>query len=62
MYSENSKIVILLDSFSKQIQKVWVIFRIISSIFETTANLQYLPLAPFARSYRVTDEGFSAET
>ena len=26
------------------------------------ANLQYFPLAPFARSYRITDEAFIAET
>ena len=26
------------------------------------ANLQYFPLASFARSYRVTDEAFIAET
>ena len=38
MYSENSKIVIYLDSFSKQIYNIWVIFRLIS-VFETTALL-----------------------
>ena len=38
MYSENSKIVICSDSFSKQIYNVWVIFRPLS-IFETTALL-----------------------
>ena len=30
--------------------------------FTLTAYLQYFPLAPFARSYRVTDEAFIAET
>ena len=41
MYSENLKIVICLDSFSKQIYNIWVMFRFIS-VFETTAllNLQ----------------------
>ena len=34
------------------------------SVFETTAllNLQYFPLAPFAISYRVTNEALIAET
>ena len=36
MYSKNSKIVICLDSFSKQIYDNWVIFRLMS-VFETTA-------------------------
>ena len=45
---------------------IWVIFLLIS-VFETTAllmfsNLQYFPLASFARSHRVTDEAFIAET
>ena len=45
--------------------KYFGIFRLIS-VFETTAmlklaNLQYFPLAPFARS-RVTDEALIAET
>ena len=63
MYFENSKIVICLDSFSKQIYNIWAIFRLIS-VFETTAllYLQYFPLASLARSYRVTDETFIAET
>ena len=38
MYSENSKKVILLDSFSKK--KIWVIFRL-TSVFETTALLNF---------------------
>ena len=38
MFSENSKIVIRLDSFSKQIYNIWVIFRLIS-VFEITALL-----------------------
>ena len=49
MYSDNSKIVTCLDSFSKQIHNIWVFFRLLS-VFETTAllsfaNLQYFPLA-----------------
>ena len=36
MYTENSKIVICLDSFFKQIYNIWVIVRLIS-VFETTA-------------------------
>ena len=42
MYSENSKIVICLDSFSKPIYNIWVIFRLIS-VFETIALLN-LPI------------------
>ena len=42
MYSKNSKIVKCLDSFSKQIYDIWVIFRLIS-VFETTALLN-LPI------------------
>ena len=42
MYSENSKKVICLDSFSKQIYNIWVIFRLIS-VFKTTALLN-LPI------------------
>ena len=42
MYSENSKIVICLDSLSKQIYNIWVIFRLIS-VFETTVLLN-LPI------------------
>ena len=65
MYSENSKIVICLDSFSKRIYNigVLVIFRLIT-FFDLTAlfNLQYFPLASFARSIRVTDWAFTAET
>ena len=63
MYSDKSKIVICLDSFSKQFQfyNIWVIFRLIS-VFVKFANLQYFPMASFARSYRVTDEAFTAET
>ena len=38
MYSEKSKIVICLDSFSKQMYNIWVIFRLIS-VFEMTALL-----------------------
>ena len=66
MYYENSKKGICLVSFSKQLYNIWVIFQLI--VFETTAmvvtfsNLQYFPLASFARSYRVTDEVFIAET
>ena len=41
MYSENSKKVICLDSISKQIYNIWIIFRL-KSVFETNAvlNLQ----------------------
>ena len=42
MYSDNSKIVICLDSFSKQIYNIWVIFRL-KSVFETSALLN-LPI------------------
>ena len=35
MYSENSKIVICLDSFFKQIYNILVMFRLLS-VFETT--------------------------
>ena len=42
MDSENSKKVICLDSFSKRIYKIWVMFRLIS-VFETTALLN-LPI------------------
>ena len=42
MYSENSKIVLCLDSFSKQINNIGVIFRLIS-VFERTALLS-LPI------------------
>ena len=38
IYSENSKIVICLDSFSEQMYNIWVIIRLIS-VFETTALL-----------------------
>ena len=38
MYSVNSKIIIRLDSFSKQILNIWIIFRLIS-VFETNALL-----------------------
>ena len=36
MYSENSKYIIRLVSFSKQIKNICVVFRLIS-VFETTA-------------------------
>ena len=42
MYSENSKIDICLDSFSKQFYNIWVIIRLVS-VFETTALLN-LPI------------------
>ena len=42
MYSVNSKIVICLDSFSKQIDNIWIIFQLLS-VFETTALLN-LPM------------------
>ena len=42
MYSENSKMVRYLDSVSKQIYNIWVIFRP-SSVFERTALLN-LPI------------------
>ena len=59
MYTENSKISICLDSFSKQIYNIWVNFRLLS-VFETTRILK-LPIKSiyhllFSRSYRVTDE------
>ena len=38
MYSENSKIVVCLDSFSTQIYNIWVFFGLIS-VFATTALL-----------------------
>ena len=52
IYSENSKIIIRLDSFSIQIFYIFCIFRL-KIVFETTAmlkfaNIQYFPLAPFA--------------
>ena len=43
MFSENSKIVICLDSFSKQNYNIWVIFRLYISVFKTTALLN-LPI------------------
>ena len=54
IYSESSELIIRLDSFSKQFFNFFGIFRLIT-VFETTAmlkiaNLQYFPLAPFARS------------
>ena len=53
MYSKISDIIKSLDSFSKQIENILVIFRLIS-VFETTAllkfaNLQYFPLALFCQ-------------
>ena len=63
MFSE--KIVIRLDSFSKQIIHIWVIFRPIS-VFELDLPIYsiflwlLLPDGPI--SYRVTDEAFIAET
>ena len=38
MFSEYLKKVICLDSYSKQINNIWVIFRLIS-VFDTTALL-----------------------
>ena len=66
MYSENSKIIIRLDSFSMHILNILVIFRLIS-VFETTALLicqitVFSSVAPFARSYRITNEALIAET
>ena len=61
MYSENSKIVKCLDSFSKQIYNIWVNFRLIS-VFETSALLNLPIYSIFLWSYRVTDEAFIAET
>ena len=66
MYSENTKIIIRLDSFSEQIKNKWVIFRLIS-VYQSLrllnfANLQYFSLALAARSCRVTDAAFMAET
>ena len=65
MHSENSKIVICIYSFSKQIYNIWVIFDL--SVFETTPLLNLpiysiFPPASIARSYRVTDKDFVAET
>ena len=40
MYSDNSKIVICLDSFSKQIYYIWIISRL-TSVFETTVLLKF---------------------
>ena len=48
MYSENSKIVICLDSFSKQIYNIWVIFRLIS-VFERIVLLNLLIYSIFLR-------------
>ena len=42
MYSENSKIVIYFDSFSKLIYNIWIIFQLIP-VFETTTLLN-LPI------------------
>ena len=38
MFSENSKIFVCLDSFSKQIYNIWALFGLIS-VFATTALL-----------------------
>ena len=53
IYSENSKMTILLDSFSKQFLNILGIFRLIS-VFQMTAMLKfanslYYPPAPFTR-------------
>ena len=47
MYSENSKIFIRLDSISKQIYKILVIFRL-KSVFETTALLNLPRILTFS--------------
>ena len=68
MYSEYIKIVVCLVLFSEQIHNIWVFFD--KSVFETTALLNlkiyssflWLLLASSARSYRVTDEAFMADT
>ena len=65
MYSVNPEIVICLDSFSKQIYNIWVLFRHIRDEDDCRvkfAKLLYFPLASFARSHWVTDEAFIAET
>ena len=46
MYSENSKIVVCLDSFSKQIYNIWIFVGLIS-VFETTALLNLLSYKTF---------------
>ena len=48
MYSEKSKKLICLDSFSRQINIIWVIFRLIS-VFETTALLNLPNFCTFLR-------------
>ena len=52
MYSENSKIVICLDSFFIHIYDIWGNFSTYISLLDDFANF---PLASFARNYRVTD-------
>ena len=55
MYSENSKIVVCLDSLSKQIYYIWVLFGDYCLVTAFSSG-------SFARSHRVTDEAFIAET
>ena len=55
MYSENSKIVICLESFSKQIYNILVIFRLVS-VFEMTALLNLPINSIFLWSCRVIEE------
>ena len=63
MYSEKSKLVICLDSFLIfLLGNVSTCISLWDDCLVKFANLQCFPLASFARSYRVTDEAFIAET
>ena len=65
MYSEKSKIIIRLDSLSKQIYNIWAIFRLYQSFRRLPCEICQITVffsGFFARSYRVTDEAFIAET
>ena len=60
MNSENSNLVVRLDSFSKQIYIIWVFLDLYQSL-RRLAELQHFPLASFAISYWVTDEALISE-
>ena len=63
MYSENSKITTRLYTVITNLKYLGNCSNNISRLcLVKLANLQYFPLAPFARSYRVTDESFLAIT
>ena len=60
MFSENSKIITRLDSFSKPIY--FLLICLLDECILKFANLQYFPLTPFVTTYRVTDEASIAKT